>query len=61
MQYDAEWRACRRLEHLALSPAAVRDYQPMQERVAAQFVQELAADPDNFYDIVRLCVPLSSA
>lgn len=56
MQYDTEWRACRRLEHIALNATAVKDYQPMQERVAAEFIHDLAADPENFYDIVRLCV-----
>lgn len=56
MQYGAEWRACRKLEHVALGPVAVKQYLPMQARFAALLAKEIAEDPENFYDLVRLCV-----
>ncbi|GJE90574.1 cytochrome P450 [Phanerochaete sordida] len=52
--YGPEWRECRRLEHLALGPAAVKDYQKVQERIAATLCQNIMDDPANFFDLVRL-------
>lgn len=58
MEYGHEWRACRKLEHMALSSGAVKQYEPMQERFAAMLAKEIIDDPDNFYDLVRLYVLL---
>ena len=52
--YGPEWRECRRLEHLALSPARVRGYEGMQERIAAQLCGDLLDDAEKFFDLVRL-------
>ncbi|GJE90601.1 cytochrome P450 [Phanerochaete sordida] len=52
--YGPEWKECRRLEHLALSTAAVKHYEPMQERVAATLCMDLIEDAANFYNLVRL-------
>ena len=52
--YGPEWRACRKLEHMALGPGAVKQYEPMQEFFAATLAREIIDDPDNFYDLVRL-------
>ncbi|KAI0746059.1 cytochrome P450 [Earliella scabrosa] len=52
--YGPEWRECRRLEHLALSPARVRGYEGMQERIAAQLCGDLLDGAENFFDLVRL-------
>lgn len=54
--YGPDWRACRKLEHIALSPAASKQYQPMQEKYAAMLVSEILDSPDDFYDLVRLYV-----
>ena len=54
MAYGPEWRACRRLEHMALGPGSVKQYEPMQEYFAATLAKEIIDDPDNFYDLVRL-------
>lgn len=52
--YGPEWRACRKLEHMALSSGAVKQYEPMQERFAAMLARDIMDDPTNFYDLVRL-------
>ena len=54
MPYNAEWRACRKLEHIALSPSAVKQYEKIQAKFAAMLVTDIADDPSNFYDLVRL-------
>lgn len=54
MQYGPEWRACRKLEHMVLSPTSVRQYHPLQEKFAAMLAKEISEDPENFYDRVRL-------
>ena len=54
MPYSPEWRACRKLEHIALGPSAVRQYEPVQEKFAAMLAKEILEDPDDFYDLVRL-------
>lgn len=56
--YGPEWRACRKLEHIALNPVASKQYAPMQEHFAATLVSEIIDDPSNFYNLVRLYVPL---
>lgn len=53
--YGTDWRACRKLEHAALNPTAVRDYHPMQEQFAALLASDILANPTNFYDLTRLC------
>ena len=52
--YGPEWRACRKLEHMALGPGTVKQYEPMQEWFAAMLAREIVDDPDNFYDLIRL-------
>ncbi|KIP07594.1 hypothetical protein PHLGIDRAFT_70828 [Phlebiopsis gigantea 11061_1 CR5-6] len=55
MPYGAEWRACRKLEHIVLGPGAVRQYEPVQENFAAMLAKEIIQDPDDFYNLIRLC------
>ncbi|KIP07601.1 hypothetical protein PHLGIDRAFT_70797 [Phlebiopsis gigantea 11061_1 CR5-6] len=55
MEYGAEWRASRKLEHIALGPAAMRQYEPMQEKFAATLAKDILESPDHFYDLTRLC------
>ena len=59
MPYGSEWRACRKLEHIALSSSAVKKYEPLQERLAAMLVCEISRNQTNFYDLVRLYVLLT--
>lgn len=54
MEYGAEWRAGRKLEHIALGPAAVHQYEPMQETFAATLAKDILETPDQFYELVRL-------
>ena len=54
MGYGPEWRACRKLEHMALNASVVKQYEPMQEHFAVTLAKEIIDDPDNFYDLVRL-------
>ena len=44
MPYGPEWRACRKLEHVALNASAVKKYEPLQERLAAMLVGEIVKD-----------------
>ena len=58
--YGTEWRACRKLEHIALSPSAVKQYFPMQEQFAALLATEILDSPESFYDLTRLLVTIIS-
>lgn len=54
LPYGPEWRAHRRLAHIALSPAAVRKFHRAQEDIAALFFQGLLNTPDDFFALMRL-------
>lgn len=54
IQYGPEWRECRRLEHLALSPTAVGGCGRMRGRMVITLCRDLLDSPDDFFDLVRL-------
>lgn len=54
MPYGNEWRECRKLERMTLSPTAVKGYHSFQEHIAAVLASELLESPSKFYDLVRL-------
>lgn len=56
MDYGAEWRASRKLEHIALGPLAIRQYESMQEKFAATLANDILETPDDFSELTRLCV-----
>nr|BAL05172.1 cytochrome P450 [Phanerodontia chrysosporium] len=53
--YGAEWRACRKLEHVALNQSAVKQYRPVIEHHAAQLALDILQEPDKFLTHTRLC------
>ena len=53
MSYGDEWRAQRRLAHMALSPKAVQKYQPLLEDYAARTATGLLDDPGEFYHHIK--------
>ena len=59
MDYGAEWRACRKLEHIALGPATMRQYEPMQEKFSATLAKDILETPDEFFELIRLYVFLT--
>lgn len=54
LPYGDEWRAHRKLAHLALSPAAVKQYHTMQEDIAAFLGKGLLDNPEDFFALVRM-------
>ncbi|KAI0743770.1 cytochrome P450 [Daedaleopsis nitida] len=54
LRYGDDWRMHRKLEHSALGPAAVKQYQPIQEDLAALLAKQMLDDPEGFVDHVRL-------
>ncbi|EKM52333.1 uncharacterized protein PHACADRAFT_164255 [Phanerochaete carnosa HHB-10118-sp] len=55
LPYGSEWRKCRKLEHIALNATAVKQYRPMLEHFSAMLALDILGDPDNFYELTRLC------
>ncbi|KAJ3575314.1 hypothetical protein NP233_g1185 [Leucocoprinus birnbaumii] len=49
-----EWRACRKLAHLALSPSAVTKYHHIQEELTVLLLKEILDAPGEFNSHVRL-------
>ncbi len=49
-----EWRAQRKLAHVALSPTAVKDYHGVQEDLAVMLNKALLEKPEDFFAHVRL-------
>ncbi|KAI0635409.1 cytochrome P450 [Trametes polyzona] len=54
MSYTDEWKAHRRLAHVALSPNAVKRYHVVQEDLAALLSQAFVDNPEDFFSQVRL-------
>lgn len=54
LQYGDEWREQRKLAHVALSPAAVKNYHSIQEDHAAKLSKQLLDSPLEFFDHARL-------
>lgn len=54
LSYGEEWKAHRRLAHVALSPGTVKRYHPVQEDLAALLCQALVENPKDFFGHVRL-------
>ncbi|KAJ4480284.1 cytochrome P450 [Lentinula aciculospora] len=54
LQYNDTWRLQRKLSKTALSSDAVKDYQDIQARVAAQMCISFLTDPTHFRDHIRL-------
>ena len=54
LPYGLEWRACRKLAHVALSITAVTKYHHVQEVLAALLLKDILDKPKEFFDHVRL-------
>ncbi|KAH9950527.1 cytochrome P450 [Amylocystis lapponica] len=54
LQYGEEWRAHRKLAHIALSAKASQRYHPMLEDLAALLAEMLLKTPEDFSSHVRL-------
>ncbi|OCH86923.1 cytochrome P450 [Obba rivulosa] len=54
LPYGEEWRAQRKLTHMVLSPAAVKQYHRMQEDIAASLAKGLLDAPEDFFTVVRM-------
>ncbi|KAI0635410.1 cytochrome P450 [Trametes polyzona] len=54
LPYGDEWKAHRRLAHIALSPNAVRQYYTVQEDLAASLCQAIVDDPEDFCSQIKL-------
>ncbi|OCH86637.1 cytochrome P450 [Obba rivulosa] len=54
LPYGAEWRAHRKLAHVALNPTQVKEYQVLQEDIAAWLAKGLLETPEDFVDVVRI-------
>lgn len=54
-KYGEDWRIHRKLQHSALGPAAVKQYQSVQEDLIALMAKQFLDEPDSFIDHVRLC------
>lgn len=54
LQYGDEWREQRKLAHVALSPAAVKNYHSIQEDHAVKLSKQLLDSPLEFFDHARL-------
>ncbi|OCH91968.1 cytochrome P450 [Obba rivulosa] len=52
--YGEEWRAQRKLAHVALGLAAVKDYVIMQEDIAAGLARDLLKTREDFHALIRL-------
>ena len=50
LDYTPEYKEIRRLALLALSPASVETYVPIQERVVQDYLLSLLEDPEAFLD-----------
>ncbi|EMD36021.1 hypothetical protein CERSUDRAFT_52757, partial [Gelatoporia subvermispora B] len=53
LPYGEEWRAHRKLLHTALSPTQVKEYQNMQEDIAASLCKGLLETPEDFMSLAR--------
>ncbi|EMD35960.1 hypothetical protein CERSUDRAFT_115908 [Gelatoporia subvermispora B] len=54
LPYGEEWRAQRKLAHMALSSTAIKQYCSMQEDIAAILAKDLLDSPDDFFASVRM-------
>jgi cytochrome P450 len=54
LPYGPEWRACRKLAHVALSITAVAKYHHAQEALTALLLRDILDQPKRFFDHVRL-------
>lgn len=54
LPYGPEWRASRKLAHVALSPAAVAKYHHIQEELATMLLKDFLDAPEHFFSHVRL-------
>ncbi|KDQ24423.1 hypothetical protein PLEOSDRAFT_1107353 [Pleurotus ostreatus PC15] len=52
--YDDDWKIRRRLARVALSPGAIKQYQPLQEDIAALLNMALLDTPESFRNHIRL-------
>ena len=59
LTYGEDWRVHRRLQHSALGPPAVKQYQIVQEDLAALMAKQFLDKPEGFIDHVRLWVSLA--
>ncbi|KAI0315767.1 cytochrome P450 [Amylostereum chailletii] len=55
MPYGPEWRACRKIQNVGLSPSAVKQYQGVQEDISALMAKEFLEKPHDFFELSRLC------
>ncbi|EMD36301.1 hypothetical protein CERSUDRAFT_65977 [Gelatoporia subvermispora B] len=54
LPYGPEWRAHRRLAHVALGPAQIKEYAILQEDIAASLAQAFLETPQDFFTLVRM-------
>ncbi|KAF5350156.1 hypothetical protein D9756_009108 [Leucocoprinus leucothites] len=54
LPYGPEWRASRKLAHVALSPAAVAKYHHVQEDLTVLLLRDFLDNPQEFFSHVRL-------
>ncbi|EMD35959.1 hypothetical protein CERSUDRAFT_115906 [Gelatoporia subvermispora B] len=54
LPYGEEWRAHRKLAHMALSSTAIKQYHSMQEDIAATLAKDLLDSPEDFFASVRM-------
>ena len=53
MSYGDEWRAQRKLIHMALNSKAVQKYHPLVEDYASGMAVKLLNDPEDFYHHIK--------
>ena len=53
MSYGDEWRAQRKLIHMALNSKAVQKYHPLVEDYASGMAVKLLNDPEQFYHHIK--------
>ena len=54
MNYGRRWRQHRRAVHPTLTPDVIQQYQPIQTRVARNFVQNILCSPEDLAFHIRL-------
>lgn len=58
LAYNDEWRAQRKLAHVALGPSVVKKYHGIQEDLAILLAKQILDAPKDFFSHIRLYVAI---